>query len=285
MRQFSRYAVDIPIEITVRDSGDRKTEQVKDVGIAGLCITMTECPDRGSRLLVRIPYLNPPFQTVAVVVWCLHKGENYDVGLCLLDPDDAFNVRMVEQVCYIEHYRNEVLRAEGRRLNAEEAAAEWISAYSSNFPGIKPGRSHTRRFIRHPTDIRIETRLLGPNRVFVEDARDIGLGGLRLSLPACPEIGAEIDVCVLYVEPPFETTGKVAWRNCSKDRCDVGIKLNAWQEQGWLNVLEQICNIEQYKQKLRRETGRQLSTAQAADELQAQKKNGPKTNTRNHRIL
>jgi len=275
MRQFIRYAVDIPIEITVRDTEDLKTEKIKDVSICGLCITMTECPGRGSRLLIRIPYLHPPFQTCAEVVWCLRKGEHYDVGLCLLDPDDAFNVRMVEQVCYIEHYRNEVLKAEGRQLSAEEAAAEWISAYSSGFPSIKPGRSHVRRFIRHPTDIRIETHLLSPDRMFVEEAHDIGPGGLRLSLPVCPEIGAKIDMRVLYVEPPFETTGKVAWCHCSKDRYDVGVKLNAWQEHDWLRLVEQVCEIEQYKHKVRRETGRQLSTAQAAEEWHAQKKKGP----------
>ena len=133
MRQFIRYAVDIPIEITVRDTEDLKTEKIKDVSICGLCITMTECPGRGSRLLIRIPYLHPPFQTCAEVVWCLRKGEHYDVGLCLLDPDDAFNVRMVEQVCYIERFRRGQ-QAHGRSLTPEEAAHEWVRAYASDFP-------------------------------------------------------------------------------------------------------------------------------------------------------
>ena len=209
------------------------------------------------------------------MVWCLRKGEDYDVGLCLLDRNDAFNVRMVEQVCYIEHYRNEVLKADGRQLNAEEAAAEWISAYSSGFPSIKPRRSHARCFIRHPIDIRIETRLLSSDRVFVEDAHDIGLGGLRLSLLVCPAIGAEIDVRVLYVEPPFETTGKVAWCHRSKDRYDVGIQLNAWQEHGWPRVVEQICEIEQYRRNLRQEKWCDLSVAQAAREWYAERAGAP----------
>lgn len=274
MRQFIRYSVEIPIEITVRDTDERNTEKIKDVSIGGLCIRMAECPGRGSRVLVRIPCLDPPFQTGAEVVWCLRKGEDYDVGLCLLDQDAAFNVRMVEQICYIKHYRNQVLKVEGRRLTAEEAAAEWIRTYSSGFPSIRPGRSHARRFIRHPTDIRIETSLLSAERVFVEAAHDIGLGGLRLSLPVCPRIGAEINVRVLYVEPPFETTGTVAWCHRGKDRYAVGIKLNAWREQGWLRLVEQICEIERYKHKVHRETGLRLSTARAAEEWHTRRKKG-----------
>ena len=40
---------------------------------------------------------------------------------------------MVEQVCQIEHYRREVLRVEGRVLDAESAAVEWIGRYAAEF--------------------------------------------------------------------------------------------------------------------------------------------------------
>jgi hypothetical protein len=41
---------------------------------------------------------------------------------------------MVEQICHIERYRNDVAQREGRQLTAEEAALEWISRYASSFP-------------------------------------------------------------------------------------------------------------------------------------------------------
>lgn len=41
---------------------------------------------------------------------------------------------MVEQVCYIENYRQEVLRKEGRQLDGEAAAREWIDRFAASFP-------------------------------------------------------------------------------------------------------------------------------------------------------
>tara|TARA_R110001592_G_scaffold59660_13_gene181124 strand:+ start:5431 stop:5568 length:138 start_codon:yes stop_codon:yes gene_type:complete len=40
---------------------------------------------------------------------------------------------MVEQVCQIENYRREVKKREGRELDPEEAAVEWIAAYAEDF--------------------------------------------------------------------------------------------------------------------------------------------------------
>ena len=41
---------------------------------------------------------------------------------------------MIEQICHIEHYRHEIEQVEGRKLNSEEAAREWIQRYASEFP-------------------------------------------------------------------------------------------------------------------------------------------------------
>jgi len=271
MRQCIRYAVDIPIEITFRTGGVGKTEMVKNVSIGGLCVTMPDCPGLGSRLLIRIPYLQPPFETSVEVAWCLQKGDQYDVGLRLLDPNDAFKVRMVEQICHIEHYRNEVLAIEGRQLTTKEAAMEWIGKYSSCFPKLEHCHPGVRRFIRHPTDIRVESTLLGSGRTYVADAHDIGLGGLHLSLPVCPEPGSDIDIRVLYVEPPYQASGRVAWCNCIDDRYDVGIELTCWQDKDWLRVVEQICEIERYRRQIQKAQACQLSIAQAAERWYAQR--------------
>ncbi len=41
---------------------------------------------------------------------------------------------MIEQVCYIEQYRKEVLKKEGRKLSGEEAAMEWVEKYAKDSP-------------------------------------------------------------------------------------------------------------------------------------------------------
>jgi hypothetical protein len=46
---------------------------------------------------------------------------------------------MVEQICFIEHYKNEMLETQGRKLTSEQAAAEWIENYGADFPEPEPG--------------------------------------------------------------------------------------------------------------------------------------------------
>ena len=40
---------------------------------------------------------------------------------------------MVQQVCAVEHYRQEELQ-KGRVLNSQQAASEWIAKYAGRFP-------------------------------------------------------------------------------------------------------------------------------------------------------
>jgi hypothetical protein len=87
---------------------------------------------------VRIPCVRPPFETTARVAWCRAANGGYELGLAFVDPDDAFRARMVEQVCHIEQYRREVRDREGRELDAEAAALEWIERNAARFPGAGP---------------------------------------------------------------------------------------------------------------------------------------------------
>ena len=49
-------------------------------------------------------------------------------------PCTAYAVRMVEQVCHIESYRQRLSQERGRDISSEEAAQEWISHYAADFP-------------------------------------------------------------------------------------------------------------------------------------------------------
>jgi len=51
-----------------------------------------------------------------------------------MPPTDPFAARMLAQITLIERYRADVLRREGRRLDSDSAALEWISRYAEHFP-------------------------------------------------------------------------------------------------------------------------------------------------------
>ena len=74
--------------------------------------------DIGAIIELRIPTVDPPFEAHAKVVWCRPEYPKFLVGVEFLDKADAFRSRMVEQICTIEGYRQQVLREEGRDLSA-----------------------------------------------------------------------------------------------------------------------------------------------------------------------
>jgi hypothetical protein len=137
MRQFIRHPVDIPIE--VREPAALAEAACRNVSHGGLALRACDHLEAGSIVTLRIPFVQPAFETSARVAWCSACDQGFDLGVEFLDADDAFRARMVEQVCAIESYRNEVERSEGRRLTAEEAAMEWIGRYAAEFPGLGAG--------------------------------------------------------------------------------------------------------------------------------------------------
>ena len=82
---------------------------------------------------ITIDVSNPGYKVIGHIVWCLHSGETYTLGIGFDNTDTAFTVRMIEQACQIECYRRQQMTI-GRRLSAEQAAHEWIKYHAANFP-------------------------------------------------------------------------------------------------------------------------------------------------------
>ena len=133
-RTFIRHPTGIPLEI-VRGASSSVARTLSNVCYGGIAF---ECDGRlapGERLRLRIPVLQPVFETEGKVVWCEpHRDGGYEAGIVFLSADEAFRARMVEQVCHIEQYRRRVRQTEGRRLDSRQAAMEWIETHAGAFP-------------------------------------------------------------------------------------------------------------------------------------------------------
>jgi hypothetical protein len=138
MRQFIRHPADVPIEVSPVGQGGGRPPRLVNVGLGGLAFRSHSAFRPAHVVRVRIDCVRPAFETTARVAWCRASDGEFELGLAFTDPDDAFRARMVEQVCYIEHYRREVRDTEGRELTAEEAAREWIARNAARFPGTGP---------------------------------------------------------------------------------------------------------------------------------------------------
>ena len=133
MRSFIRHPTDVPIEIRLEDQS-RKHEPLRNVSRGGLCFLYPYAAPVGSNIIVRIAFTSPPFEASCRVTWCQADGNAWQVGVEFLDQDILFRLRMVEQLCHIEHYRRTVQASQGRVLSSQEAALEWIERYAGAFP-------------------------------------------------------------------------------------------------------------------------------------------------------
>jgi len=132
--QAIRHPTDFPIDYRLDEQQPKYRRRLKQVGHDGLCFQSDHGCSPGRIVHITIPTHPWPFEAQGIVAWCRRDGDQYEVEVRFADEATRFAVRMVEQICYIEHYRREVLAHEGRALNTEEAAAEWIARYAARFP-------------------------------------------------------------------------------------------------------------------------------------------------------
>jgi len=134
MRKFIRHPIDIPIEYSIGGSVDSVPPHLQNISEGGLCITTHQAVAAGSIICIKIGIQHPPFEAEGTVMWCHKKDDCYETGVKFDDDSVEYMVRMVEQVCHIEQYKNDALLKEGRTLSSEQAAKEWVKQNAEDFP-------------------------------------------------------------------------------------------------------------------------------------------------------
>jgi hypothetical protein len=129
----------MPIQVSAEsaEQDDDETDlTITNVGLGGLAFLSSRPFEVLQRVTVTIPVLDQENQLTGNVVWCEKSDRGYEIGIEFEKSRDNYRLRMIEQICHIEHYRREVERVEGRKLDSHEAAQEWISAYAKDFPEL-----------------------------------------------------------------------------------------------------------------------------------------------------
>ncbi|MFW1678673.1 PilZ domain-containing protein [Pontibacter sp. JAM-7] len=130
-RRFIRHPAAIPIKL-VPNTYNEETVFTADVSAGGLSCVSDHMVPPGVIVDVKIYIQEPPFEICGHVVWCRRKENGFHVGISFSDLPSAHTLRMVEQVCHIEQYRQEAY-SQGRYLSQEDAALEWIAKHAANF--------------------------------------------------------------------------------------------------------------------------------------------------------
>ena len=137
MRQYIRHPSEMPIQYRLtNDNGhtSRQTEKLHNISSGGLSFYTDEKIEPGKTIHIEIEVKPPPFTAEGIVIWCNKDAKGYQVGLRFNDANVEFSLRMIEQLCYIEQYKKDILIKEGRTLTSEQAAEEWISQFAGDFP-------------------------------------------------------------------------------------------------------------------------------------------------------
>lgn len=132
-RDYIRHPARMPIEVKCSSSLAQLNLQLNNVSEGGLSFVSPNAFHRGSVVDIKIP-VRPVFRVHGVVQWCRALTEGFELGVEFLDRDDAYRVRMVQQVCRIEMYRQELQLRSGKRVSKERASKEWIEKYAESFP-------------------------------------------------------------------------------------------------------------------------------------------------------
>jgi Tfp pilus assembly protein PilZ len=134
MRLYIRHPTDVPIDFQIGGQASTSREILTNYSDGGLCFTSDVRVDAGTEIHIAIPITPPQFHATGIVVWCREDQDSYLIGVKFCEEETAYAVRMVEQLCYIEHYKQSIKQSQGRELSGEEAALEWIDKYADEFP-------------------------------------------------------------------------------------------------------------------------------------------------------
>lgn len=133
MREFLRHPSDIPVDVRILRQTDLRPAQLKDVSVGGVCCRVARPIRAGCQVEFAVPSLCSGFTGRGVVVWCQPAADTFQVGIQFVNYRDRFQARLVEQLSQIEHFRREMEQSEGRFMDGEQAAREWISRHAEEF--------------------------------------------------------------------------------------------------------------------------------------------------------
>ena len=122
-----------------------------------------------------------------------------------------------------------------------------------------------RTYIRHPTSIPIRVCAGGDDESRVR-VRNLSSGGLCFITDQPVKVGTMVEFDIPVIQPDYHGRGVIVWRREeAANSYEVGVRFTNDNEFFRTRMVEQVCQIEDYRQRLALK-GRQLSSEEAAVE-------------------
>jgi hypothetical protein len=142
-RKFVQHPSDIIIDINNTIDNSR----THNVECNGLAFQSNRCFKKGQNLNINIDLGQMRFNGNARVSWCKKNSSSYDIGIEFLESCNAFEVKMILQVCQIKDFIEQKEKQEKEIENLSEtnnktscnkskdnkACEEWILKNAASF--------------------------------------------------------------------------------------------------------------------------------------------------------
>ncbi|MBK8970231.1 MAG: PilZ domain-containing protein [Hahellaceae bacterium] len=129
---------------------------------------------------------------------------------------------------------------------------------------------HARDYIRHPLNvpIRLTAGSQGePDGLGEGQSRNVSKGGICCIADRRFMRGETLMLKIDAVKPAFETRAKVIWcQELEAGVYEVGCSFMSREDAFAARMVEQICHIEEYRDRILQDEGRILSQEEAAEE-------------------
>ena len=139
-RRFIRHPLCFPLSYKLIDKGvhgegKELRSNTLNISMGGLLFAAKRPVQAGSTIIVKMPFENKVFNIRARVVHCAKSPETKlnNIGVRFYRANDAFKVKLIEQIYLISEYRDLKSMQTGKEMSLEEASREWIKRYSERF--------------------------------------------------------------------------------------------------------------------------------------------------------
>jgi Tfp pilus assembly protein PilZ len=107
--------------------------------------------------------------------------------------------------------------------------------------------SDQRKYIRHPTEIPIEYKIIGDLQEHTDSTNNVSLGGICFQAVTPIPPGTEISIKFPSVNSSVVLTGRVVWCTEKGKYADIGVKFQNKTDALLAKTLEEICYIRKFE--------------------------------------